>query len=178
MSVQAENSRSCSFLSTRSLGYNGSPVIWTVVRLTATKFKPSNSCSLYSLGRTQKKTVFQQFSIAVSRVCCRGNVFIGGYLPMAVSSCFTILVSAHMTQEFSDIFILIREWGINHEKDMLTCFYPVTFRFIFVYYSCYCTLYSSTDMTVAVYGRKIMFSSSFIKIVTDHKQVFVLFRTE
>jgi hypothetical protein len=38
MSVQAENSRSCSFLS--SLGYNGSLVIWTVVRLTAAKFKP------------------------------------------------------------------------------------------------------------------------------------------
>jgi hypothetical protein len=38
MSVQAENSRKCSFLS--SLGYNGSLVIWTVVCLTATKFKP------------------------------------------------------------------------------------------------------------------------------------------
>jgi hypothetical protein len=38
MSVQAENSRSCSFLS--SLGYNGSLVIWTVVCLAATKFKP------------------------------------------------------------------------------------------------------------------------------------------
>jgi hypothetical protein len=38
MSVQAENSRLCSFLN--SLGYNGSVVIWTVVCLTATKFKP------------------------------------------------------------------------------------------------------------------------------------------
>jgi hypothetical protein len=38
MSVQAENSRSCSFLS--SLGYNGSLVTWTVVCLTATKFNP------------------------------------------------------------------------------------------------------------------------------------------
>jgi hypothetical protein len=38
MSVQAENSRSCSFLN--SLGYKGSLVIWTVVCLTATKFKP------------------------------------------------------------------------------------------------------------------------------------------
>jgi hypothetical protein len=37
MSVQAENSRSCSFLS--SLGYNCSLVIWTVC-LTATKFNP------------------------------------------------------------------------------------------------------------------------------------------
>jgi hypothetical protein len=38
MSVQAENSRSCPILS--SLGYNGSLVTWTVVRLIATKFKP------------------------------------------------------------------------------------------------------------------------------------------
>jgi hypothetical protein len=38
MSVQAENSRSCSFLS--SLGYNGSLVILTAVCLTAAKFKP------------------------------------------------------------------------------------------------------------------------------------------
>jgi hypothetical protein len=37
MSVQAENCRSCPFLS--SLGYNGSLVIWTVVRLIAAKFK-------------------------------------------------------------------------------------------------------------------------------------------
>jgi hypothetical protein len=37
MSVQDENSRSCSFLS--SLGYNGGLVIWTVVCLTANKFK-------------------------------------------------------------------------------------------------------------------------------------------
>jgi hypothetical protein len=38
VSVQAEDSRSCSFLN--NLGYNGSLVIWTVVCLTATKFNP------------------------------------------------------------------------------------------------------------------------------------------
>jgi hypothetical protein len=38
LSVQAENSRSCPILS--SSGYNGSLVTWTVVRLTAAKFKP------------------------------------------------------------------------------------------------------------------------------------------
>jgi hypothetical protein len=38
VSVQAENIRSCSFLN--SLGCNGSLVIWTVVCLTTTKFKP------------------------------------------------------------------------------------------------------------------------------------------
>jgi hypothetical protein len=38
LSVQAENSRSCSFLS--SLGYNGSLVTWMVICLTTAKFKP------------------------------------------------------------------------------------------------------------------------------------------
>jgi hypothetical protein len=38
LSVQAENSRSCPTLG--SSGYNGSLVIWRVVRLTAAKFKP------------------------------------------------------------------------------------------------------------------------------------------
>jgi hypothetical protein len=38
LSVQAENSRSCPILCSSS--YNGSLVTWTVVRLTAAKFKP------------------------------------------------------------------------------------------------------------------------------------------
>jgi hypothetical protein len=49
MSVQAEDSRSCSFLN--SLGYNGRLVIWTVVCLTATKFKPLVLC--YQTSQSQ-----------------------------------------------------------------------------------------------------------------------------
>jgi hypothetical protein len=49
LSVQAKNSRSCPILS--SSGYNGSLVTWTVVRLTATKFKHLVLCC-YPDGET------------------------------------------------------------------------------------------------------------------------------
>jgi hypothetical protein len=101
MSVQAENSRSCSFLT--SLGYNGSLVIWTVVRLIATKFNPlvlsvrgfalSNIANIY-IFVVPSSSIFACVSVAAE------TCLLSRYLPTAVSLAPLLSLSDLMSQYY------------------------------------------------------------------------------
>jgi hypothetical protein len=134
LSVQAQYSRSCPIIS--SSCYNSRVVTWTVVCLTAAKFKPCSHYSLYSLGtdriektspdsssfdasrsyRTErvKNIACQSFHCYILIICCLATGVFAE--PFPSNGCLCWLHSSCLKQICYNMYMTLRQVPIPANK--------------------------------------------------------------